>query len=506
MPYRFIDHLLTATSRTAQSARRWSTVLTVLLCLVVGIPMTIVLTPDQEVVSLGQPVSVGARVPELNLSGPAQLVQVGKTELDIPRLRVWGPLRPRLTLGPVQRNAQAAEALAPETAHQATQDAAAALITGFLRWYCLAGLGLLLITAGICAAANYTRVLSVLRRQARVRGETELSTTDVWHRSVGTLRHTAGLALLSVTLAWAGCGALAYLGSTHGLRSVTSLSDLVGSYRVSPSPVGPPIFGYAGAVIGDSRAALVGGPLVADPSDADRACGRSTDSLAAELERALGKRVLNLACPSATVGAGLRGPQQRGELQVPPQLGVLKQARDLDFVAVVIGPNDVGWSDFLRYCYGASNCSDNLSQGEFDYRLAAFDHEFGQLLTDLDELPNRPRVVVLSSYRVLSRDATCPDAQGRPPAVGLDPEKIALLDQRNDQLNTVLSEGARRYGFAVASPNLSMLCAPGGDELGPDLQGLTNPFPFHPTGLGSLRMAASVAALVAGPPEQRVTR
>jgi hypothetical protein len=31
-----------------------------------------------------------------------------------------------------------------------------------------------------------------------------------------------------------------------------------------------------------------------------------------------------------------------------------------------------------------------------------------------------------------------------------------------------------------------------GDGLGPDLQGMTDPFPFHPTGIGSLRMASSV--------------
>lgn len=503
MPHRLPGRSLAAVPR---AVLRRSTVLTVLLCLLVGVPAAIALTPDQDVVSLGQPVSVGARAPSLTLSGPAQLVQVGNTELDIPKLRVWGPLRPRLTLGPVQRNPEVAQVFAPHTAAVATHDAATSLIKGFLRWYTWAGLCLLVITAAICAAVGHTRVLLVLRRQARTGGEAQLTAAEVWHGSIGSLRRTAGLALLTVTLAWAACGGLAYLGATSGLRSVHSLSDLVGAYRVSPSPVGPPVYGYSGVVIGDSRATLVGGPPVTDPSETDRACGRSSDSLAAQLERTLGSRVLNLACPSATVAAGLRGPQQRGDVQVPPQLGVLKQVRDLDFVAVVIGPNDVGWSDFLRYCYGASNCSDNLSQGEFDYRLAAFDREFGQLLTDLDELPSRPRVVVLGSYRVLDPNAGCPDAQGPPPANGLDPEKVALLDERNDQLNAVLTEGARKFGFAVAAPTLTMLCSPARDGLGPDVQGLADPFPFHPTGLGSLRMAASVAALVSGPPEQRATR
>nr|MBA2323649.1 hypothetical protein [Pseudonocardiales bacterium] len=223
--------------------RCWSTVLTVLLCLLVGLPAAIALTPNQEVVSLGQPVSVGARTPSLSLSGPAQLVQVGNTELDIPKLRVWGPLRPRLTLGPVQRNAKAAEALAPETTQQATHDAAGSLTRGFLRWYAWAGLCLLVITAAICAAAGYTRVLLVLRGHAGVGSEPQITTAEVCHRSVGVLRRTAGLAVLAAALAWAGCGALAYQGAMDGLRSVTSLSDLVGIYHVSPSPVGPPVFG-----------------------------------------------------------------------------------------------------------------------------------------------------------------------------------------------------------------------------------------------------------------------
>src|SRR5690606_40580708 len=54
------------------------------------------------------------------------------------------------------------------------------------------------------------------------------------------------------------------------------------------------ITGYDGAVIGDSRAARLGGPPVPDGSPDDVACQRSTDSLAAEIGRLLPARVLNL--------------------------------------------------------------------------------------------------------------------------------------------------------------------------------------------------------------------
>ena len=483
----------------AREARRGATVATLAVCLCLGVPATIALTPAQDLVSLGQPVSVGARAPGFSVSGPAQLVQIGNTQLDIPGLRVYGPLRPKLVMGPVQRNAEAAQALRPDTARQAGTDAASALLRGFLRWYGWASLLLLALTLAICSVSGYGQILLMLRRQTRT-GSAPASSTEIWQRSVGSLARLAALAVAVVALAWAGCGGLAYTGAMRGLRSVSSLSELVGTYHVSPAPVGPPRYGFAGAVIGDSRATRLGGPPVPDGSPDDQSCGRSSDSLAAELSQLSGKPVLNLACPGATIAAGLRGPQQLppqlSPQPVPPQLGLLKQVQDLRFVAVVVGPNDIGWTDFLRYCYGVANCADNLSQGEFDYRLAAFDRDYGNLLQDLAALPGRPTVVVVTSYRVLQSDARCPDTRGPPAAVGLDPVKIELLNRRNDQLNTILSDGARKYGFAVADPVLTTLCDRPADGLGPDLQGFTDPDPFHPTGVGSLRIAASVLPLI----------
>ena len=112
----------------------------------------------------------------------------------------------------------------------------------------------------------------------------------------------------------------------QGLRGVTSLAQLVGAYHLTPDPVGPPVTGFDGAVIGDSRAVRVGGPPVPDGTPDDAACQRSTDSLAAEIGHLLPARVLNLACPSATVTSGLRGPQDAGGRSVPaagrrPQAG-----------------------------------------------------------------------------------------------------------------------------------------------------------------------------------------
>lgn len=483
--------------------RAWPTVLLVLFCVGVGIPVTVALTPPQELVAFGQHLSVGARSPSVSLVGPAELVQVGNTALDVDRLQVYGPLRPRLTLGPVQRNPAAAAVFDPQAGPPARAAAVDALAEAFVAWYLWAGVGLLAFTVAAAVAAGGLRTLLVLRRHGRF-DAAHRHPAELWVHCRGAVLRMGVIAVAVSVLAWAAAGALAVRGAAGGLRDVKSLTQLVGAYHVPVAPEGPVVSGYAGAVIGDSRVVRAGGPPLANPTGDDVVCERSSDSLAAELGRLRPVRVLNLACPGATVVNGLRGAQDRGGQRVPPQVAVLQQAQGLRFVVVAIGPNDLGWSDFVRYCYGVTDCSDSLTQGEFEYRLAAFDRVYGELLADLSDLPGRPQIVVAASYDAFTADAGLADcADGRGPAgvPGLDPVKVKLIAARNAALNDVLTAGAAKYGFAVARPELRPLCPPGGrdltrDGLGPDIQGLSDVQPFHPTGIGSLRMAAAVAQLL----------
>jgi hypothetical protein len=466
-----------------------------LLCLVVGVPAAILLTPPQQVTIAGQHLSVGARAPSPTLSGPAQLVQVGNTHLDVAPFQIWGPLRPQLTLGPVTRNAAAAAAFDPATSGQTEANALSSLGWGFVRWYLWATVGLIAFTLGATAVAGYLRTLVILRRHSRAQLK-QLSVADIWHRSTGQIRAMVSVSLTLIILAWGACGVLAYTGAVHGLRNVRSLSQIAGTYYLAPLPEGPPVSGYAGAVVGDSRVSRLGGPPVANGTPADKACLRSTDSLAAEIGTQIAQRVLNLACPSATIESGLRGPQVQGDQTLPAQIGLLKQVQGLKFVVVAIGPNDLGWTDLLRYCYAVANCQDNLTQGEFDYRLAAFDRDYGALLRDLNDLDDRPQIIILTSYDVFKPKANCSDAKGPPPAGGLTPANIDVLLHRNAEFNDVLTVGAKKYGFDVASPRLSTLCEPDTDKLGADIQGFADPYPFHPTGVGMIRMAASVGRVI----------
>jgi hypothetical protein len=485
-------------SAILREARSWSTLVLVLVCLFGGIPATILLTPEQPMTVAGQTLFASARTPTLSVSGPAQLVQIGNTRLDISPLQIYGPLRPRLTLGPVQRNAAAAAALDPHTRGNLGTTATDTIGSAYARWYVFATLGLIAFVLLAAAVLAYIRITLILRRSSRNRAVPP-TVADIWQRTSGQLRGMAVIALVVTLAAWLGAGLLAYQGAVRGLRNVSSLSDLVGTAYLPPPAIGPPVRGYAGAVIGDSRAARVGGPLAPDASADDKACARSSDSLAAEIGNLRGERVLNLACSGASITAGLRGPQATGGRLVLPQVGQLKQVQGLKYVVVVIGPNDLYWSDFLRYCYGVAKCSDQLSAGEFAYRLANFDRSYGDLLEDLNDLPDRPQIVIVTSYDVFDPGADCADTKGPAGTPGLSEANINLLANRNAALNTVLTTGAAKYKFDVAQPRLAPLCAPSQDSLGPDIQGLSNPYPFHPTGIGEIRLASSVVQVLRAP-------
>lgn len=463
-----------------REARSWPTIVLALCSAVAAISLAIVLTPAQEVVTLGQHIAVKARPPSLSVAGPAQIVQVGNTSLDVPRLRVYGPVRPRLEMGPAVRSEDAVRFVNPKTTEQASSAAARTIGGGFVRWCAWGFLIALGVAAGVAAGASYVRLL---------RGQS-------WQR----ITRMAVISVSTTSMLWvASCGAS--VAGAAGLREVTSFADLVGQYHLSPTPVGPKLYGYDGVVLGDSRAVRVGGPPLTEPSQDDRDCGRSADSLAAEIELGLPGSVLNLACPSATIRSGLLGPQPRSGRQLAPQVAILKQVQDVDFVVVVIGPNDLWWSDLIAYCYGVRVCNDKFIRGNYDYRLAQFDRDYGQLLRELDDLPTHPQVIVVTSYDVLDPEAgepaaRCRDARGPAGASGLTPEKIRFLSSLNGDLNEVLRAGATKYGFDVAGPRLAKLCRPSADGLGPDLLGIDDPNPFHPTALGVVRIAGAVLRVI----------
>lgn len=487
----------------------------------IAIPLAIELTPARETTVAGQYIGVGASTPnggwagELDqvfdggpttwpgaavdgFTGPAQLEQIGSTTVDLNRVQVRGPLRPKLELGPVVHTREADDLLDPESGPAARERALGSITSAFRTWYLQATGLLLLFAIAIIALATTARIWGSMARASR--RHTHPTVAEVWRDQSRRLRRDAIVVLASAVVAWLGVGAMALHDTRAGLAGVSSARDLVGAAPVELQPAGPPVKGHAGAVIGDSRASRLGGPLIDDPGPQDSACERSSDSLAAQLTRlSPGERVLNLACPSATIARGLLGEQDVGGTTIPAQVSRLLQMEDLRYVVVMVGPNDLAWSDFLRYCYGVEECNDRFTSGQFDYRLARFDREYGDLLAALAALPDTPQIVVVGSYQVFAPDADCVDTDGPEGVPGLDENGLSLLAERTDRFNDVLAAGAEAYGFTMATPHLGTLCQPLDPVVGADLQGLDDPYPFHPTGVGMVRLAASVFAAIQPP-------
>jgi hypothetical protein len=267
------------------------------------------------------------------------------------------------------------------------------------------------------------------------------------------------------------------------LRSVKTLDDLVGADPLQASaPNAPkPLPGVQAVVIGDSTAAAVGNPLVASPSALDRACGRSSESYAADLAVVNDWNVLNLACSSATIANGLLGAQVLSDGQVaPPQLTEAERATHAKVIIVSVGADDVDWSIMTRLCVASAVCNDKVSTAFFNSQISSFTRSYYQLLADLAGLPGNPAVLVNQYYSPFGTNIGCLASYGFTAAK----EKVLLA--RLGQLNTVLAQGAQTFGFGVTDPPFT------GHELctaDPYVQGPGDPAPLHPTAAGELAIA-----------------
>ncbi|HSX00632.1 MAG TPA: hypothetical protein VLF67_00175 [Candidatus Saccharimonas sp.] len=424
------------------------------------------LTPGQHVETLGQDLIVGARHPSFSLSGPGEMIVHG-TPMDIVGLSIFGPVRPRIELpAGLERGPKLAAIVQPATSHAATQTLGTDITHGFVRWYLLA--------TGLVIA--FAVLLFGLIAHFRWRG---------WKRKLMRLS-----ACLLVTLVlWAGFAVSATNGA-RDLANVTSLDDLVGHglLHLAPQPVGPKLHGYQAVVIGDSRVSRVGGLPLDKPTPDDQSCDRSRDSLAGIMSGLLSWNVLNLACPSATIEQGLMGSQPRGGRDIPPQMGIVQQIDNLKLVVVMIGPNDLQWSDLLKLCYGFTICDDNLTSANYLAVRAQFARDYQDLLSALAGLPGKPQVIVNLSYYPFGPTATCDQAKG-PSGQILGASQLQVLRGRNDDLNSLLSAGAKQFGFTTVTPVLKPLCESDQDGTGPYIQGTKDTQPFHPTGIGEAALA-----------------
>jgi hypothetical protein len=454
----------------------------VLVLSLLSIALVLAVWPTDEVEVLDVDVEVGAQQPGVGfgVAGPGELESFGQS-VDLRAVEVIGPVRPYLGTA-----IQPYDLIRIATTPGAPEEAGNELVDAFVRWALLRtpavlGTGLLLMIASVATLA-FIGVLPPLHR-------------DSWRRYGAW----AATGTLGVGLVWGASLGSAAWGSQR-LAEVESIEDVFDYdvLRTSPTPVGAPRDGVEVVVVGDSRAAVLGGPPVPGATPDDLACRRSRDSLAAQIETLLLTeqwRAQNLACLSATVEEGLLQPQTIEGREVPPQVGMLKSIRDPEVVVVSVGPNDVFWGPILGSCY-VSSCNVSALAPTVDALMADFRRSYDDLLADLAGLEASPQVIVVGAYAPFAPGLTCEDTRLPDGSGALTEAEIASVEDWRTRLNAILADGADRRDFTYVEPTLLPLCVADATGLGPDIWPLASDHRFHPTPVGVLKTATAVVDAV----------
>ncbi len=406
----------------------------------------------------GQTAQVGAAVPSPSLSGPGELDLFGQVMPTKPQFE--GPIRPLLKLTHITINTKVANLLRSDSPRKLELNLSQQLAQGWTRYFEWETL----------IAAGFAVVLLI-------------AVAGIARQSYQKMAKTVIAGLVVVITVNVGGILLTARSTPAVLRSVKTLDNLVGADPLTAPQQSAtrPLPGVQAVVIGDSTAAAIGNPRVGNATPLDRACGRSSESYAADLAMVNTWNVLNLACSGATVQNGLLGAQVSGSGTVaPPQLGEAQRATHAKVIIVSVGADDVQWSIMTKLCVASAVCDDKVSNAYFSQLISDFTRSYYELLGDLAALPGAPDVLVNQYYSPFGPDLSCLSRYG------ITPAKEKVLASRLGQLNAVLAQGAQTFGFGVADPQF------GGHELcsaDPYVQGPGDRAPLHPTAAGELAIA-----------------
>jgi lysophospholipase L1-like esterase len=435
---------------------------------VASIAFALRVTPERSVHAFGQTVSVGTAPPTWHLKGPGQAILFGQT---IPtQVDFLGPVRPQLTLTDISLNEQVAGLFSPGPRASVAETLGSALVSGW-RWYFATEI----LFAALAAIVLFGAVAGWRR----------------YHGKKTVMVIVGGVLFVeAVNLGLIGVTAFTAPGI---LRDVRSLDSIVGQTQMAPVAVAPgaPLTGVQAIVLGDSTAAGLGGPALADATANDTACERSSFAFADVLARVNEWNVDNLACSGATIPDGIIGPQTEGGRTMRPQLAVAKRAPNAQAVIVSVGANDLQWNTLIRLCAAADSCDNRAITAYFQRRLSAFTSDYLGLLSQLGALPGNPTIVINQYYVPFDASQDCLDS------LGLTPDKVDTLLQDLQALNDVLANGAETFGYQTVQPDFA------GHELCTDqsyVQGPTDPAPLHPNARGQLVIALADERAILGAP------
>lgn len=236
--------------------------------------------------------------------------------------------------------------------------------------------------------------------------------------------------------------------------------------------------------LGDSVAAGLGLPLVANANQQDTTCGRSSQSYAYEVGRQLNYDTSLFACSGATAGdlitrQGIDGPNPIAQVTAAFAGG------QPDVISITAGANDAQWQRFIQKCY-AGTCGTKTDTTIANGALVLLQAKLNLALTAIKaRSQDTPPTVVLTGYYNPVSDR-CTALQNQVTAA-----EISWLTASTAALNKTIQDIAATHGsfvrYAAVDFSGHDLCS-----AEPWIQGNGASAPLHPTLQGQQAIARSV--------------
>lgn len=237
--------------------------------------------------------------------------------------------------------------------------------------------------------------------------------------------------------------------------------------------------------MGDSVAAGVGLTPLANPSNADGACGRSSQAYARYVAAAWGTTARTVACSGAEAD-NLYNTQTTNGVTLAPQVDAAFAQGKPTVITLTVGANDIGWTNFIKKCY-AYSCGSSVDDAAAKTLRGVLRAQLFKALWYINQKSNgQPPKVLLTGYYTPFSGKQCSDT------VGLTNREKSWVNSQTAQLNQAIYSVTQWYGFTKYVP-----VSFAGHELCSStswIQGLQAATPFHPTLAGQKAIAGAVVS------------
>lgn len=222
-------------------------------------------------------------------------------------------------------------------------------------------------------------------------------------------------------------------------------------------------------------------------------CARSTVNYPDLAASSLNLRVFNLACSSATIPAGVKGPQtvQYGDpvqqVTIPSQItqakALVKKGNHIKLATITVGANDLKWSSWLAMCVNPStNCATDANTAAFNEQLKATSN---MLLSSVKQLSKiAEHIVVTGYYDPMGALA------GNPQAYPLTADEVTWYRARLADVNNRFAQVAGKVRGACYLDFMVLNAAAG------DVIPLNQPGGGHPSAIGQQELADALVSVI----------